>query len=62
MSENPLLMSRQFGKLPLIRRSTVANPEYHQLYFMPFHQVGLGLVKLGLIRLNYIWLGCICLG
>ena len=34
-SKNPLLIPRQFGKLPLIRKTTVAIPEYHQLYFMP---------------------------
>ena len=33
-SKKPLLITRQFRKLPLIRRFTVANPEY-QLYFMP---------------------------
>ena len=30
-SKTSLLILRQFGKLPLIRRSTVANPEYQQL-------------------------------
>ena len=30
-----LLIPRQFGKLPLFRRSTIANPEYRQLYFIP---------------------------
>ena len=59
MSENPLLMPREFGKLPLIRRSTVANPEYHQLYFMPFHQVRLGLVE---VRISWVRLHLVAFG
>ena len=34
-SKKKTLIPRQFGKLPLIRKTTVANPEYHPLYFMP---------------------------
>ena len=57
-SKNPLLIPRQFGKLPLIRSTTVANPEYHQLYFMPILPgYRLDLVRYRLDLAGKIWLG-----
>ena len=45
--KTPLLIPPQFGKLPLILRSTVANPEYHPLYFI---HISPGWVRFGDVR------------
>ena len=51
--QKTLLIPWITGKLPLIRKTTVANPKYHQLFFMLILP---GYVRFGQVR-NNDWLG-----